>query len=114
MDNFTQKEDRFLKILSLTENKIRRKKKKLQPNPIDLYRIIPDMENYLKVEWIMKASWATLALVLEDRFLSSGKASVWPCPSGVAPASPGQDSKNFHEGLPRVSLPPCSIGHRAL
>ena len=27
------------------------------------------MENYLTVEWITKASWATLALSLEDRFL---------------------------------------------
>lgn len=81
---------------------------------MDLYRKIPDMENYLTVEWIMKASWASLALVLEDRFLSSGKALVWPCPSGVAPAAPGQDSKNFSEGLPRVSLPPCFIGHRVL
>lgn len=65
------------------------------------------MENYLTLEWITKASWATLALSLEDRFYFSGKALVWPCPSGVVPAAPGQDSKNFSEGLPKIFLPTC-------
>lgn len=71
--------DRFIKILSLTENKIR-KKGGPKPNLVVLYRIIPYMENYLTVEQIPKANWTTLSPALKDKFLYLWKGF------GVAPS----------------------------
>lgn len=102
----------FYKILCPTENKIR--KKGLTPNQVVLYRVTPDTENYLIVECITKASWATLSPVLKDRFLDLWEGFGVACPSGVWPAAPGQDSKNFSKGMPRILLHPSYVCHSVL
>lgn len=73
------------------------------------------MEDYLTVEWITKASWATLALVFEDSFLClwEGFAKALSIRSGASSSWQGQERTLVKE-CPESSFPLAFIGHSVL